>query len=56
MNCDIQELKEKLNKRLLTESLASDNVIKLSQELDKLILEYYKSNFPAHLKSNLRRR
>ena len=42
-NCkfSIINLKEKLNKMLETENTNAERVLELSQELDKLILEYY---------------
>jgi len=45
-NCkfSIINLKEKLNKMLETENTNAERVLELSQELDKLILEYYYSN------------
>lgn len=42
MNNDMQMLREKLNRTLLLEPLTSEYVLKLSEELDLLILEYYR--------------
>lgn len=42
MNCEIQKLREKLDRTLLIEPLSSENVLALSEELDQFILEYYK--------------
>ncbi|TJX13609.1 aspartyl-phosphate phosphatase Spo0E family protein [Tissierella creatinini] len=38
----IEELREKLNKELETKLPNDEYVLKLSQELDKLIVRYYK--------------
>jgi hypothetical protein len=41
---DIESLKYKLNQLILVEeNLCASKVIRLSEELDKLIAEYYKS-------------
>ncbi len=39
----IEELREKLNKALETKLPNDEYVLKLSQELDKLIVSYYKN-------------
>ena len=41
MNHDMRLLREKLNATLLIEPTTSEYVLELSEELDKLILEYY---------------
>lgn len=40
----INTLKDKLNKELENKNLCDQEVIKISQELDQLILEYYYNN------------
>ena len=42
MEYKMQKLREKLNMTLLDEQINSDYVLTLSEELDQLILEYYK--------------
>lgn len=41
---EINALKEVLNKQLEEGNLNSDQILLLSQTLDKLIVEYYKDN------------
>jgi len=40
----MEELRDKLNKLINEEGLLSESVLNLSQELDKLIIEYYEEN------------
>lgn len=42
MKNDLQKLKDKLNVLLMDVSLNSQEVLRLSREIDKLIVEYYK--------------
>lgn len=42
MELEVQKLKEELNRAVLKHPLNSRYILKLSIELDKLILEYYK--------------
>lgn len=43
MKKDLSKIKEELYKVLNAESITSDKALTLSRELDKIILEYYKS-------------
>ncbi|MDV3426446.1 MAG: aspartyl-phosphate phosphatase Spo0E family protein [Bacillota bacterium] len=40
----MEELKEQLNKLIEEKGISSDEVLKLSRIVDKLINDYYKSN------------
>ena len=42
MKKDIQKLKEKLDKLMSDLPLISDEVLKISRELDLIIIEYYR--------------
>ena len=42
MELEVQMLKEELNRAVLIQPLNSRYILKLSIELDRLILEYYK--------------
>lgn len=46
---EINELKELLNKQVENSSLVSERILTISQDLDKLILEYYKNQIKSHL-------
>ena len=40
----MEELRELLNKLIEVKGISSDEVIKISRDLDKLILKYYQEN------------
>lgn len=44
MQKEIEILREKLNKKIEENMLNDDEILQLSQELDLLILKYYKSD------------
>lgn len=39
----LEELRDKLNKMLDSDKYKSEEILKVSQKLDKLIINYYKS-------------
>jgi len=41
----IEELRDHLNKLIKIRGISSDEVIKVSRDLDKLIVKYYRENY-----------
>lgn len=46
MKKEIQELREKLYELMAVESFESDKILRVSEELDQLILKYYTQGSP----------
>lgn len=49
---EINELKEILNSQIENDSLISERILSISQDLDKLILEYYKNIITSQLSTH----
>ncbi|WP_242977762.1 aspartyl-phosphate phosphatase Spo0E family protein, partial [Clostridium luticellarii] len=48
----LEKLRDKLNKMLESDKYTTDEILEISQQLDKLIVSYYKSHKESDYKQN----